>query len=258
MKTVLSPYEEGKTAATACASCHGEDGNSTTPGTPSLAGQQPLYFVHALQSYLDGSRHIATMEIQLRGMKKVQMENLAVYFATQTPVQRPPPSFGDAAAGEPLSANCGGCHGAKGVSNDTATPSLAGQDAQYLVNATKSYRDGSRHHHDMNQLLTDSSDKGIENIAAFYSIQKSKAAETSALSVKSLADKCDRCHGLSVQNPKMAVPKINGQNKDYLVMALRAYRDGKRESSMMHKMSLPYSDTVIDSIATWYANQPAR
>ncbi len=56
----------------------------------------------------------------------------------------------------------------------------------------------------------------------------------------------------------MAVPKISGQDKDYLVMALRAYRDDRRESSMMHNMSLPYSDSIIESVSTFYASQPAR
>ena len=60
------------------------------------------------------------------------------------------------------------------------------------------------------------------------------------------------------ENPTMAVPKISGQDKDYLVRALRAYRDGKRGSSMMHRMSLPYSETIIESVASLYANQPAR
>jgi len=45
------------------------------------------------------------------------------------------------------------------------------------------------------------------------------------------------------------IPKINGQDKDYLVMALRAYRDDRREGTAMHRMSLPYSDAVIESIA---------
>lgn len=56
----------------------------------------------------------------------------------------------------------------------------------------------------------------------------------------------------------MAVPKIRGQDKDYLIMALRAYRDDRRESSMMHNMSLPFSDSVIESVSTFYAGQPAQ
>ena len=45
----------------------------------------------------------------------------------------------------------------------------------------------------------------------------------------------------------MAAPKMKGQDKDYLVMALRAYRDDKRESSTMHRMLSPYSNAIIES-----------
>jgi cytochrome c553 len=257
-EVTLSPYEKGKVAAAVCAACHGEDGNSKIPGTPSLAGQQPLYFVAATQEYLHGLRPISTMEATLRGLRRLDLENIALYFAVQTPAQRGAPSFGDVAAGEPLSAKCGGCHGARGVSHDAATPSLAAQDAQYLVSATKAYRDRTRHHDVMNAQLADTSDKDIENIAAFYTVQKPQAAEDKPISAQELAEKCDRCHAPAIGEPTMAVPKIAGQDKDYLVMALRAYRDGKRGASMMHRMSLPYSDTVIESVASHYASRPAR
>ena len=56
----------------------------------------------------------------------------------------------------------------------------------------------------------------------------------------------------------MVLPKIAGQDRDYLVMAIRAYRDDRRESTLMHKMSLPYGDTVIESLASHYASQPAK
>ena len=56
----------------------------------------------------------------------------------------------------------------------------------------------------------------------------------------------------------MVVPKIAGQDRDYLVMAIRAYRDERRQSTVMHNMSLPYGNTVIESIASYYAGQPAK
>ena len=62
----------------------------------------------------------------------------------------------------------------------------------------------------------------------------------------------------AADNPAMVVPKIAGQDRDYLVMAMRAYRDERRESTVMHNMSLPYGDTVIESIASYYAGQPAK
>jgi cytochrome c553 len=74
--------------------------------------------------------------------------------------------------------------------------------------------------------------------------------------IADLTAKCDRCH--AVDNPALPVPKIAGQDRDYLVMALRAYRDDRRESTAMHIMSLPYGDAVIQSIASYYASLPAK
>lgn len=250
----VSPYDKGEASAGACVRCHGEAGNSTTAGIPSLAGQQPRYFISAVRAYLDGTRSITGKEM-LRELSHVDIESLALYYASQTPAKRQAPATGDPAAGEPLSARCGGCHGAGGVSHDSATPSLAAQDPQYLVSAIKAYRDRSRRH---DAMLADNTDKEIEDLAAFYAVQESTAAERSEITVQELAAKCDRCHGPDVENPTMAIPKIEGQDRDYLIKALRAYHDGKRGSSMMHRMSLPYSEAIIESIASHYASQPAR
>ncbi len=250
-----SLYEEGKKLAAGCTKCHGEDGNSKTPGTPSLAGQQPHYLVAAIQEYHQGDRKTAVMKAMLSDTEKLQLENLALYFAAQTPAERSAPAKGDPAAGEPLTAMCGGCHGFHGVSTDSATPSLAGQDPEYLVKAMKAYRT-TRKNWGMQRYIAGLSDKDMENIAAYYAAQKPQAADKVPGSAQELAEKCNRCHDAA--NSTMTAPKMRGQDKDYLVMALRAYRDGRRESSTMHNMSFPYSNAMIESIASWYANQPAK
>ncbi len=253
-------HEKGKAASTACASCHGEDGNSVTQGIPSLAGQQPEYFISAVKSYLDGSRKFASKEKQamVSALNQVDIESMALYFASQQPAQRKTPAVGNAAAGEPLSADCGACHGASGISSDSKIPTLAGQDAQYLVDAIKAYQDESRQQEAMHKTLAGSSLSDIQHVAAFYSIQSSRPAEEKTFSAKELADKCERCHAPGMENPMMIFPKIRGQNREYLIKALKSYRDNQRGSSPMHKMSLPYNEAVIESIATWYANQPAN
>ena len=251
-----SLYQEGKTLAAACTKCHGEDGNSKIPGTPSLAGQQPHYLVAAIQEYHQGERKVDTMKSMMRGSNTSELEKLALYFASQTPAQRSAPARGDPVAGEPATAMCGGCHGSRGVSTDSATPSLAGQDPLYLVNAIHAYRK-NRANWGMQRYVAGLSDKDIENISAFYAIQTSKAAGEAPSSAKELAEKCNRCHDAD-NNPAVTAPKMNGQDKDYLIMALRAYRDGKRESSMMHNMSFNYSNAIIESLASWYGSQPAK
>lgn len=251
-----SPYEKGKALAADCARCHGEDGNATTTGIPSLAGQQPHYLVAAIQEYHQGDRTTGPMRSRLRESDRIELEALALYFAAQTPTQRAPAQRGDPAVGEPLTAMCGGCHGAGGVSSDAATPSLAGQDPQYLADSIRAYRK-TRHNWGMQRYVAGLSDKDIDNIAAYYVSQKPRAADQVPNSTQELAAQCDRCHDAE-GSAAVPAPKMRGQDKDYLIMALRAYRDDKRESSTMHRMSGAYSNAMIDSLASWYASQPPQ
>jgi cytochrome c553 len=253
----VSLYDRGKGVAAACTSCHGADGNSKTPGTPNLAGQQPRYFMAAVQEYLMGAREIAPMHALVRDMNRADLESVAVYFASQAPADRAAPPLGNAADGERLTTLCAGCHGPRGVGDDAATPNLAAQDAEYLARSIKAYR-STRKHPEMQRAVAALSDADIDSIAAYFSVQKSRPAENGRRLIEDIVDKCGRCHGGATDNPAMVVPNISGQDRDYLVMALRAYRDNRRQSSAMHMMSLPYSDSVIDGIASVYAAQPAK
>ena len=105
----------------------------------------------------------------------------------------------------------------------------------------------------MQRYIAGLSDKDIDNIVAYYASQQPRAADQVPTSTQELAEKCNRCH--DQDNPTMAAPKMRGQDKDYLVMALRAYRDDKRESTTMHKMSAIYSNAIIDDVAAYYASR---
>lgn len=253
----VSPYERGKARAAACLECHGEDGNSTTPGIPSLAGQQANYLIIALQEYVRAERKSSPTHAVMRALSPVEMEAVALYFASQTPGQRAAPATGDPSAGAQLSAVCSGCHGAQGVAADSATPNLAGQDFNYLVDSIKAYRT-TRKREKMRLYITGLGDADIRNLAAFYAVQKSRPAERAQTMVRDLTERCDRCHGAGIEVPGIPVPKLHGQDRDYLMMALRAYRDDRRESSTMHKMSLPYGDSIIEGLANYYSGQPAN
>ncbi len=250
-------YDRGKAVAAACIACHGPDGNSKTAGTPNLAGQQARYFMAAVQESLTGAREISPRHGLVRDMNRANLDSVAIYFASQTPAARPAPSFGNAADGAKLTTLCAGCHGAGGVGDDASTPNLASQDADYLVRAIKAYR-ATRKNPEMERAVAALSDADIDSIAAYYAVQKSRPAENGQRLIEDIVEKCGRCHGGGTENPAMVVPIINAQDRDYLVMALRAYRDNRRQSSAMHVMSLPYSDSVIDSIASVYAGQPAK
>lgn len=79
----------GKQKSQACIACHAEDGNSTNPQFPRLAGQHPDYLVKALRDYKSGERKNAIMAPFAAGLSPQDMEDLAAYFAQQKGLSTP-------------------------------------------------------------------------------------------------------------------------------------------------------------------------
>ena len=68
---------------------------------------------------------------------------------------------------------------------------------------------------------------------------------------------CTGCHGIpGYKNvyPTYHVPKIGGQNYEYLVVALKAYRNGERTHSTMSLHAEALSDDDIEDIAAYFAS----
>ena len=251
MQTDEASYIEGAAVAAICEDCHGEKGISTTEGTPSLAGQQPIYLMISTQEYKSGERGHEG-EDMIEGLEQVDIEKMAMYFASQSAPEREAPPFGDPVAGKAASASCGKCHGEHGISHDPEVPSLAGQEPVYLVNAIKAYQ---HHERSSEASMPAKTDEQIEDLAAYYSTQKVEASVEGELTGQELAAKCDRCHSPVSGKRKLTVPSLNGQSYDYLVKAMKEYRREERDNSMMHKMSSRYSDEMIETLAAYYASQ---
>jgi cytochrome c553 len=68
---------------------------------------------------------------------------------------------------------------------------------------------------------------------------------------------CTGCHGIpGYKNvyPTYHVPKIAGQNYEYLVIALKAYREGNRDHKTMDLQSAALSDEDINDISAYFAS----
>ncbi len=253
-----SYYDRGESLSKPCTRCHSADGNPTAPGMPRLAGQHPQYLLEATKAYQDGTRIMPTMHEKLTSLSQADMENIALYFALQPP--KPAPSTAtNAYDGKQLTYDCTECHGSKGSSQDASIPNLAGQDVYYLNEKIKAYRDKARKHGQMHKIVSELNDSEIEKIAVFFAAESPKPMSfTQPEPIYALAKQCDRCHSLDGANPDALAPKLEGQNRTYLINALTLYRDGDRGSSTMHRMSATYSDATIEGIATYYAAQAAR
>ena len=75
--------EAGKAKSTACAACHGPDGNSSTALFPKLAGQHRDYLYHSLKAYKTGKRKNPIMATQVQNLSLTDMEDLAAYYSKQ-------------------------------------------------------------------------------------------------------------------------------------------------------------------------------
>jgi len=69
---------------------------------------------------------------------------------------------------------------------------------------------------------------------------------------------CTGCHGIAnYQNtyPTYHVPRIGGQNKEYLAISLKAFRSGERQHKTMNLQAEALSDQDIEDIAVYLATQ---
>ena len=69
---------------------------------------------------------------------------------------------------------------------------------------------------------------------------------------------CTGCHGIvGYKNtyPTYSVPRIGGQNSEYLVIALQGFKSGEREHKTMNLQAEALSEQDIEDIAVYLAAQ---
>ena len=84
---------------------------------------------------------------------------------------------------------------------------------------------------------------------------RAEGGEAPAGEIKSYT--CKGCHGIpgySNVYPTYKVPKVGGQNYEYLVSALKAYRAGERNHPTMELQADSLTDQDIEDISAFFAS----
>ena len=79
------------------------------------------------------------------------------------------------------------------------------------------------------------------------------AGDVKAGRVKS--ESCLGCHGIPTYHntyPSYHVPKLSGQHAEYLVAALKAYRDGQRQHATMNAQAADMTEQDMADIAAFW------
>jgi cytochrome c553 len=150
---VVGDVEAGKAKSAVCAGCHGENGNSTNPLWPKLAGQHAEYIVEQLRAFKSDVRVEPSMTGMAKPLSEQDMLNLGAYYASRKgTVGTVAEEFmtsgeriyrgGNRETGVPA---CSACHGPSGKGNGPSKyPSLSGQHAAYAKKQLEDYKSGAR------------------------------------------------------------------------------------------------------------------
>ena len=159
--------------AQTCVACHGPNGQSSDPATPSLAGQTSRYIFDELRDFQAGRRNSVTMTSIAKTLSTDDMQALADEFSSKRPMSS---SYATdpakVAQGQSIAANalCTMCHQG-GLAGQNEIPRVGGQQYAYIVKALESFRDGKRTNDggSMQAVVHGVSDQDIEALAQYVS-----------------------------------------------------------------------------------------
>ena len=149
----------GKEKTALCVACHGNEGVSTTPIWPNLAGQHAEYVRKQLHDFKDNKRSNPQMSPMATTLTDSDIEDLSAYYASLTAAagEAAPENIVDGEtiyrAGNPKTGlvACSACHGPGGAGNAAAKyPALSGQHAEYTAASLKAFKAEERANDDKN------------------------------------------------------------------------------------------------------------
>ena len=162
---------------------------------------------------------------------------------------------------------CAKCHGDAGVSDDPGDANIAGLRASYIYKQLKDYKDGKRKDRDMKKATRDLDDRNMADLAVWFASLPSAVPGSGAVdrSVRRLVYRgdpsrmikaCSACHGRDGRGGQNDYAAIEGQNRDYFVDTMSAFKDGSRVNDIYSRMRLiaeALTEDEIKELAVYYA-----
>jgi cytochrome c553 len=168
--TLAASFEE---RAAACLACHGPNGQSLIPETPSIGGQPVFFVVAQLFLFRRGGRSNPVMTEVAKPLTDADLRAFGEWVA-KLPPPAPPPEPPDPqrlARGRALAQRrpCATCHNPD-FSGREQMPRLAHQREDYLLRSMREYQRGTRIGYGaaMTEELHGLSDGDLQDLAHFF------------------------------------------------------------------------------------------
>lgn len=153
-------------------------------------------------------------------------------------------------------ASCAYCHGAEGNSERGDVPSLAGENAVYLLQRLIRLQEGHNQPRMMHRVVQRSNPEELTSLALFYTGFERSPVEFDATLAKQGAPLyqalCQHCHEADGRGAK-GYASLAGQQPRYVADTLTRFRDqrGWRDSPQMRSITEGLSDTDIQALAAY-------
>ena len=177
--TAVAELPSAAMLANTCAGCHGTNGSSVGPASPTIAGISRDYFIESMKAYQSGDRLSTIMQRIAKGYSEAEIELMADYFSLQSFIRhKQEHDVKKADLGRRLHKKyCEKCHEDDGRTADDDSSILAGQWAAYLRFSMQDFINGDRpmekkKQQRVKELQTDHGDKGVEALIQFYASQQ--------------------------------------------------------------------------------------
>lgn len=168
----------------------------------------------------------------------------------------------DVEAGRAKAEVCVACHGPNGNAVLPGVPSLAAQPAMHTFLQLVQFREKRRRDPQMSPFAEKLTDRDMQDIGAYFAAQKAAPSSFAVDANKAATGRkllelhhCGSCHmpDLSGQNQ---IPRLAGQNVEYLVKQMRGLKDGSRRDidGTMASAAQALSEQDIDNLAHYLAS----
>jgi cytochrome subunit of sulfide dehydrogenase len=165
--------------ANTCAGCHGTNGASLGPATPSIGGISAVYFEEVMEGFKSGEVNATIMDRIAKGYSEDEIKLMGEYFSKQPFVMAKQNFDADKAKkGAKLHDKyCEKCHADNGTSAEDDSGILMGQLTPYLSYALADFKSGKREiskkmKKKLNKLIKKEGDAGIDALFNFYASGK--------------------------------------------------------------------------------------
>lgn len=173
---------------------------------------------------------------------------------------------------------CAACHGKDGISHLESIPNLYGQSEEYLATQIRLMRDQKRNTQFMKAFISQISDEQIKTVSSYYASLPvdndeiklqwrgekwpgdMSLGEKIAYTGKPEADVpgCVVCHGPNGVGVKPVIPRLAGQNPQYLTNQMIAWQNDERPQdalNIMPPIAKALSAEEIQAVATYFSEQ---